>query len=64
MKQIKEKIGNRKGKEKRDDFECVTTFYSFFLVVFTCYKDRLHAAQYQLIIELLVYPSKLIWIMI
>lgn len=44
MEQIKEKIGNRKGKEKRDDFECVTTFYSFFLVVFTCYKDRLHAA--------------------
>lgn len=30
MEQIKEKIGNRKGKEKRDDFECVTTFYSFF----------------------------------
>lgn len=28
MKQIEEKIGNKKGK--RDGFECVTTFYSFF----------------------------------
>lgn len=30
MEQIKEKIGNRKGKEKRDDFECVIIFYLFF----------------------------------
>lgn len=64
MEQIKEKIGNRKGKEKRDDFECVTTFYSFFFGRVHLLQDRLHAAQYQLIIELLVYPSKLIWMMI
>lgn len=42
MEQIKEKIGNRKGKEKRDDFECVIIFYLFFLVVFICYKDRFY----------------------